>query len=231
MNDIKENVLNNEITFIITSSNAKILSIVNLLNELSIKDNYKTTLFSFNISCNYYLQKLLSLLSGINTNIISKYFQPYARLSKCNKDKINRDKFINSIEKIQSSGILMNDKKYVADKDYIDYILDYSENNVIIIDDFYALLDKTKYSLDEILIRLKEKKDTHLVLFMNKINKEKMVQEYEKIFKNYIFIDGYNYAQYKDIEINIMNKIIKLRFNKFNQLITEEKNEGKLCNN
>ena len=124
MDKVKEYILNNKITLVITSPNSKILSIINLLNELSIKGKYKTVLFSFNISCNYYLQKLISFLSGINNSIITKYFYPYVINSKKNRDKINRNKFIDSLEEIQSSNILMNSEKYAVDKDYLDYILD-----------------------------------------------------------------------------------------------------------
>jgi len=230
MKELKEYILNNKITIIITSSNSRTLSIINLLNELSIKDKYKTTLFSFNISCNYYLQKLISFLSGININLIAKYFYPYAIFTKHNKDKINRDKFLDSIEQIQDSAILMNDKKYVYDKDYIDYIFDYSESEVLLIEDFYMLLNKTKYSLDEILIRIKEKKDIHLVFFVNTRYKEKIIKQFNDIIKNYIFIDGCNCGNYKDININILNKTIKLKFNKMNQIM-EVTNEGELCNN
>lgn len=230
MNEVKENILNNEITLIITSPNSKTLSIINLLNELSIKDKYKTTLFSFNISSNYYLQKLIAFLSEININLITKYFYPYATLSKNNKDKINRDRFLDSIEKIQNSNILMNNEKYSFDKDYIDYILDYYKSDVLIVDDLYSLLDKTKYSLDEILKKVKEKKDIHLVLFTKSRCKEKEVIKFKKIIKNYIFIDGYNYVDYKDVNINILNKTFKLRFNKMNQIM-EENDEEELCNN
>lgn len=231
MNDIKEYILNNEITLIITSPNSKTLSIINLLNELSIKNKYKTTLFSFNISSTYYLQKLISLLSGINNNTITKYFYPHVSFSKHNKEKINRDKFIDAIEKIQNSNLLINNEKHITDKDYLDYILDYSENNVIIVDDLYALLDKTKYSLDEILIKVKRKKDIHLVLFIKTKNKEKIIKKEGKIIKNHILIDGYNYVDYKDININILNKTIKLQCNKLNQIIKEENNERTLYNN
>lgn len=219
MDKVKEYILNNKITLVITSPNSKILSIINLLNELSIKGKYKTVLFSFNISCNYYLQKLISFLSGINNSIITKYFYPYVINSKKNRNKINRNKFIDSIEKIQSSNILMNSEKYAVDKDYLDYILDYSESNVLIIDDFYALLDKTKYSLDEILIKVKEKQDIHLVLFIKTKYKEKVVRQFDEVIRNYIFIDGFNYEEYKEININILNKTFKLQFNKMNQIM------------
>ena len=219
MDKVKEYILNNKITLVITSPNSKILSIINLLNELSIKGKYKTVLFSFNISCNYYLQKLISFLSGINNSIITKYFYPYVINSKKNRNKINRNKFIDSIEKIQSSNILMNSEKYAVDKDYLDYILDYSESNVLIIDDFYALLDKTKYSLDEILIKVKEKQDIHLVLFIKTKYKEKVVRQFDEVIRNYIFIDGFNYEEYKEININILNKTFKLQLNKMNQIM------------
>lgn len=219
MDKVKEYILNNKITLVITSPNSKILSIINLLNELSIKGKYRTVLFSFNISCNYYLQKLISFLSGINNSIITKYFYPYVINSKKNRNKINRNKFIDSIEKIQSSNILMNSEKYAVDKDYLDYILDYSESNVLIIDDFYALLDKTKYSLDEILIKVKEKQDIHLVLFIKTKYKEKVVRQFDEVIRNYIFIDGFNYEEYKEININILNKTFKLQFNKMNQIM------------
>lgn len=219
MNEMKENILNNKITLVITSHNSRTLSIINLLSEFSIQDKYKVSLFSFNIRCNYYLKKLISYLSGINTNLITKYFYPYATISKYNKDKINRDKFIDSIEKIQNSGILMSDAKYLSDTDYIDYILDYSKTDVIIVDDFSLLLDKTKYSLDEILTKVKDKKKFHLVLFLNSRNKEGILKKFEELIENYIFIEGYNDTKYKYLTIHILNKIIKMRFNKMNQPI------------
>ena len=74
MNEVKEYILSNQITLVITSPNSRTLSIINLINELSIKEKYKTILFSLNISCNYYLQKLISFLSGINNRLITKYF-------------------------------------------------------------------------------------------------------------------------------------------------------------
>ena len=220
MNDIKEYILNNDITFIVTSPNTRTLSIINLLNELSIKDKYKTILFSLNISSNYYLQKLISFLSSINSNLITKYFYPCSTISKKNKDKINRNRFINSIEKVQNSNILMNCEKYILDKDYIDYVLDYLEN-----DGFYELLDKTKYSLDEIKKRVNKRKNVHLVIFIRTRYKKKVIREFNNKKQNYIFIDGYNYLEYKDININILNKTIKLRLNKLNQIM-EEINEG-----
>ena len=230
MNNVKDYILNNEITFIITSPNTRTLSIINLLNELSIKDKYKAILFSFNISSNYYIQKLISFLSGISNNVITKYFYPCTTMSKCNKDKINRNSFIDSIEKIQNSKILMNCEKHTADNDYIDYVLNYSESDVLIIDNLYELLDKTKYSLDEIIRQVENKKDIHLVLFISARYKEKVMKEFNKEIRDCIFIDGYNYGEYKDININILNKIFKLRFNKMNQIM-EEIDEGELCDN
>lgn len=219
MNEVKEYILSNQITLVITSPNSRTLSIINLINELSIKEKYKTILFSFNISCNYYLQKLISFLSGINNRLITKYFFPHTMLGKYNEDKINRERFLDSIEKIQSSNILMNSEKYVGDKDYIDYILDYSESNVLIIDDLYVLLDKTKYSLDEILTRVKKKQDIHLVLFVKTKCKEKVVRRFAEVIRNYIFVDGRNYGEYKDINVIFLNKTIKLRLNKMNQIM------------
>ena len=117
MNEVKEYILSNQITLVITSPNSRTLSIINLINELSIKEKYKTILFSLNISCNYYLQKLISFLSGINNRLITKYFYTHTMFGKYNGDKINRDRFLNSIEEIQSSNILMNSERHVVDKD------------------------------------------------------------------------------------------------------------------
>ena len=219
MNEVKEYILSNQITLVITSPNSRTLSIINLINELSIKEKYKTIIFSFNISCNYYLQKLISFLSGINNRLITKYFFPHTMFGKNNEDKINRERFLDSIEKIQSSNILMNSENYVGDKDYIDYILDYSESDVLIIDDLYVLLDKTKYSLDEILTRVKKKQDIHLVLFVKTRCKEKVVRRFAEVIRNYIFVDGRNYVEYKDINVIFLNKTIKLRLNKMNQIM------------
>ena len=219
MKEVKEDILSNQITLVITSPNSRTLSIINLINELSIKEKYKTILFSLNISCNYYLQKLISFLSGINNRLITKYFYPHTMFGKYNGDKINRDRFLNSIEEIQSSNILMNSEKHVVDKDYIDYILDYSENDVLIIDDLYAVLDKTKYGLDEILTRVKKKQDIHLVLFVKTRCKEKVVRQFAEIITNYIFVDGCNYMEYKDINVSFLSKTLKLRLNKMNQIM------------
>ena len=113
----------------------------------------------------------------------------------------------------------MNSEKHVVDKDYIDYILDYSENDVLIIDDLYAVLDKTKYGLDEILTRVKKKQDIHLVLFVKTRCKEKVVRQFAEIITNYIFVDGCNYMEYKDINVSFLSKTLKLRLNKMNQIM------------
>lgn len=219
MDEVRESILNNDITLVVTTPLTRTLFIINLLNELSIKDKYRTFLYGVNIRCEYYFHKLISNLSGISRQLISKYYYPYISLSKNSKEKINRDKFIDAIEKIQDSKILISNN--IISLDEIDM------NDVLIIDNFNMFLDKTMYDLDEMIEILKRKKKGHLVLFINRKNKEdnKILKKYDEYIDNYIYVDGFNYLDYKDIFIRIKNgeidKNIKLKFDKNNRNIED----------
>lgn len=190
MNKIKEAILKNDITLIAITSQSKVSFIINLINELSIKDKKSTSLFSFNTRSQYYSLRLISFLSGLNRQLIRKYAYPYVTLSKNNTEAINRDKYIDAIEKIQKSNILMCSEKY-NNEDYLDYILNYSNSDVLIIDDFYSLLTKTKYNLSEVFSTIKNRKNSHIVLFIYGKDKtqESIIQEYKRYIHNFIFVD------------------------------------------
>jgi len=212
MNDfnlLKNNILDNNITLIVTNQRITTFSILNLINDLSMKNNYKTCLYSTSIRSSYYSKKLVSLLSGINVRLLDRYYFPHLAISKNNKEKINRDKFIDTIERVQNSNLVMSDEK-----DYIDNISKH-KIDILIIDNLYNLLYITKYNLDELLNKLRKEKNMHFILFINKkdIDKNKIMNEFDKHINNFIFINGSNCVSHKDINIELINNNVANIFN------------------
>ena len=228
MDKIKESIINNNITLIITTPFAKSLLITNILNELSIKDNKKTVLFSFGIRSEYYFKKLLSFLSGINIRLINKYLYPYATLSKNNKDKIESNNFISALEKIQSSNIIMIDQNKFTYKEYLDYILNYNEIETIIIDNFNSILSNEFYSIEEIFKIINKKNNKHYVFLVPDKNNEqdKIINKFSKYINNFILVNGNNYLDYRDIIIILKNKLkekyLNIKFDKLNRIINDK---------
>jgi len=228
MDRIKESIINNNITLIITTPFAKSLLITNILNELSIKDNKKTVLFSFGIRSEYYFKKLVSFLSGINIRLINKYLYPYATLSKNNKDRIESNNFISTIEKIQSSNIIMIDENKFTYKDYMNYILNYNDADNIIIDNFNSILSNEFYSIEELFKIINKKNNKHYVFLIPDKNNEqdKIINKFSKYINNFILVNGNNYLDYRDITIIINNKLkeqkLNIKFDKLNRIINDK---------
>lgn len=228
MDKIKESIINNNITLIITTRFAKSLLITNILNELSIKDNKKTVLFSFCIRCEYYFRKLISFLSGINIRLVSKYLYPYTTHSKNIKDKIDSDKIIKALETIQNSNIVMINEQGFNNKDYIDYILNYNEIETIIIDNFNSILSNEFYSIEEIFKIINKKNNKHFVFIMTDKNNEqdKIINKFSKYINNFILVNGNNYLDYRDIIIILKNKLkekyLNIKFDKLNRIINDK---------
>ncbi len=127
--------------------------IIELLNYFSLENNYHTRFYSLKFRSDYYIRKLISFTSGLDERLIIKYFYPCIGLSKNNKDHISKTKFIKSIEKIQNSPLIISSAK-VFPKDYLTYILEDQDYNILIIDNLTELLSKTKYSLKETLTQI-----------------------------------------------------------------------------
>lgn len=227
MDKIKESIMNNNITLIITTPFAKSLLITNILNELSIKDNKKTVLFSFCIRCEYYFRKLISFLSGINIRLVSKYLYPYTTHSKNIKDKIDSDKIIKALETIQNSNIVMINEQGFNNKDYIDYILNFNDADNIIIDNFNVFLNKERYSIDKLFNIIKEKNKKFVFIMTDKNNEQdKIINKFSKYIDNYILVNGNNYLDYRDIRIIIKNEYkernLNIKFDKLNKIINDK---------
>lgn len=194
IDELTNGILNSNITLITTRISLKTKIIINLLNSLSICDNKKTRLFSFNVSSEFYMRKLISFLSGIDNRLLIKYFYPHLGIGKNNQEKIERNKFIEAIEKIQDSQIIMTSEKVFPKEDYLDYILENLETDVLIIDNITTLLKKTKYSFKRVLKRLNEdslNNDHHIVLLINNFKTsdiDKIKKQFNGFVDNFVFI-------------------------------------------
>ena len=167
MEDKIKEILKNKITLINVKERRKVPLIIELLEEFSIENNYKTYLFSLGIRSRYYNNALISKLSGIPKKIIQKYEYPYLLIVKNNQDKIDKEKYIKAIEIIQNSNIYMSDT-ILFDEDIVDYLLLDSLEDILIIDNLYNFIMKSKYSELEIFKKLEETKMiSHIVLFTN----------------------------------------------------------------
>ena len=145
------------------------------LYKYVIEKNKKTFLFSFSDDDTFYIEHLISRMTDISPFDIRHYFHPCYGTSKNNK-RIDRDKFIDAIETIQRRKFYINANPFISN-DYLDYILEFNDLesfDIIIIDDLDRLLQKSKYTVDEILTRLKEsckKHNTHII-FDNQLSRD-----------------------------------------------------------
>lgn len=148
------------ITLIGVSPKSKLKTIVNILYTLLDQDTF---FYSFNINSTYYINKLIAKLSGLDYKLIIKYAYPCTTIGKTMHNKINREKYLQAIERLQQSKLLIAHTK-IFKEDYVDYLLDI-DNEYLVIDDFKTLLYYTKYPLEEIIIKTKKAKKK-IILFM-----------------------------------------------------------------
>lgn len=142
-----------------------------LLYKYTIKENKKTLLYSLDDGDDYYITHLISRISNIPTIDVRKYFHPCHGVSK-GSNKIDRDKFIDAIEIIQKSDFIINSNLFLACDvmDYLEEYLELEKLDLLIINSLDYLLKESKYSLEEILIKLKDfskKYNTHIILWNN----------------------------------------------------------------
>ncbi|MCI9279373.1 MAG: hypothetical protein HFJ02_01055 [Bacilli bacterium] len=192
---------------IITSMNNKerILFFINLLNEYALNQNKSVFLPIFYVPKNFYLSKLIALLSGESYKIIETYLDPTLGVSHTTKEKINPTKFVNAIEKIRSSDLIMSKNKF-SDETYLEFIFEHnSKYDCILIDDFDDFISSTPEDIETIFNQIEnyaKENQSEVILFMN----EKDIENYQ-IPKNY--------------QIGKIENEIKITYNKENFSIEE----------
>lgn len=133
--------------------------ILSFLKEYGIKQNKKIFFYNFVDTSIWYTMNLISFLSGIEKEIVRKFYYPCEMFSKEKKD-FDKEKLIHTIEKINNSSIFMEDFTYILepDTDVVDYFfnsltsLDFNYE-FLVINSLDALIKKSKYTIDEILLR------------------------------------------------------------------------------
>ncbi len=192
---------------IITSMNNKerILFFINLLNEYALNQNKSVFLPIFYVPKNFYLSKLIALLSGESYKLIETYLDPTLGVSHTTKEKINPTKFVNAIEKIRSSDLIMSKNKF-SDETYLEFIFEHnSKYDCILIDDFDDFISSTPEDIETIFNQIEnyaKENQSEVILFMN----EKDIENYQ-IPKNY--------------QIGKIENEIKITYNKENFSIEE----------
>lgn len=166
---------------IFNTSDNSMSQVINILNEFGIKKNSKIFLYTLREKREYYIIKLLNLMTDIDNNILNNYvnvcdtFQVYKKLVLDNKDIT---KFIEAYNKIINSNIYITEhsENLLSSSiwnDYVDYILlNYDDekdaSDIVIIYNFNDLVESSKYNKDEILSKFKnynQKYHTRFFLF------------------------------------------------------------------
>lgn len=171
--------MNKDITFDATSINligvapkTKLKKIVDTLYNLIDQDIF---LYSFNIHSHFYINKLVEKLTGLDYKLIMKYTYPCTRIGKTSHDKIDREKYLKAIEYLQQSKLIIAHTK-VFNEDYVDYLLDI-DSKYLIIDDFKTLLYYTKYSLEEVIKKMKESKKKIILFIYEELDYQKIKED------------------------------------------------------
>ena len=171
------------LTFIGCRLDAKIPFIVSLLKQWAIYENRKIFLYSFRVRSDFYCEKLISSLSGIDYKIIKAYRYPYVGISKNHKDKIDRDSYIDAIERIQRSHLIMSSQKGIPDEDIVDYLLDDFEFELLLIDDFDYLVLESNYDKETIMSMLEQYAKNHPVMMIVGGEKTRL-EEFQKKYQS-----------------------------------------------
>lgn len=176
LNKMKENIsliYSNDIT-------ERYKFLINLLKEYGINQNKKIYLYSFELNYNYYVNHLISLLSKIDYLVIVSYMNPTMTMSlELQSKKIDRDSFIDAIETVRNSNIIISSTKVFEEESYLEYIFNLEKiepYDVVIIDDFRSFVNKTEENVDEIIKHIEKyikKFNTEVVLFIDEDDLEK----------------------------------------------------------
>ncbi len=171
------------LTFIGCKLETKIPLIVSLLQKLAIDENRELFLYSFRIRSDFYCDKLISSLSGIDYKLIQSYRYPHVEISKNKKEKIDRDSYIEAIERIQRSHLLMSSQKGILDEDIVDYLLEDTDFELLLIDDFDYLVLESRYDKETIMKRLEQYARNHRVMILLGGDQIR-IQEFQKQYQS-----------------------------------------------
>ena len=171
------------LTFIGCKLETKIPLIVSLLKQWAIDENRKIFLYSFRIRSGFYCEKLISSLSGIDYKLIRSYRYPYIGISKNSKEKIDRDSYIEAIERIQRSQLIMSSQKGILKEDIVDYLLGDNDFELLLIDDFDYFVLESNYDKETIMKRLEQYASNHRVMILLGGEKNR-IQEFQKQYQS-----------------------------------------------
>ena len=170
-------ILKDDLNLVVANNSISLLLpiITDTLNEFGIKQNKKIFMYLVEEERNYYIGKLVSLISGIDFRTIDNYCNtcnPWINSNKKVLEVTEHKRYIEAMDKVISSNLLITDKNYTND-DVIDYILLDEEENIersaiIIIDNLKKLLTFTKYTKEEVILKFKnysKKYKTKFLLF------------------------------------------------------------------
>ncbi len=169
LKELKSSILSHKITIINNNHKSSTSLILTLINLFALKDNYKMYCdFLTKLNSDYYNRKLISLLSDLDFSVITKYFYPYTEYGKTIA-KISPAKISKAINQIKTSPIYFRSNNPFDDVDYADYLFsDTFEANLILIDNLKTFLEKTKYSLEEIISLIKSTSPNTHIIIINK---------------------------------------------------------------
>ncbi len=168
MNKVIDKIMSKQITLVKTDIKCKTKFVVKLAKELGLIRKEKTFLYSFKDSSRYYMYRVLSFLSGIEVQELARYYEPCTWFGKGNYS-IDRNKFIDAIEIVQKSPIVMfSDDMKNSDKEYIEYLFTARDNDYFIIVGVNELHDKCDLSYEEMINKIRNLVgDKHVILIMN----------------------------------------------------------------
>lgn len=184
--------------------------LINILNELAIKEKRRVHVYPIEMNSVYYNAKLIAYLSGIDINLVRKYVYPWCFHEK--KETMNayeKDKFISAIEQIGKSSLDMTSIKNGSILNSIRDMLDDEEKEYIIIDNIDLFIKRTNSSYEnvlELMQKYAQKNHTKFILFtINKsikfpnhivVNKSKTRYNAEIVTQNEKYVVTFNSKNY-----------------------------------
>lgn len=198
--------------------------LINILNELAIKEKRRVHVYPIEMNSVYYNAKLIAYLSGIDINLVRKYVYPwYFHEKKETMNAYEKDKFISAIEQIGESHLYMTSIRNGPIPNSISNMLDDEEMEYIIIDNIDIFIKRTNSSYEnvlELMQKYAQKNHTKFILFtMNKgikfpntivVNKRKTRYDVEIVSQNEKFGVTFNSKNYhiEDIDDNYMTNFM-----------------------
>ncbi len=141
--------------------NGKMELIYKIINDFGINDKKSIQIFNFDGNNHWFTENLIASISKIDKYQVEAYFNPCEVIGKLYKEPLDTKRLDNAIKLLQNHDIIMIDfDKQIISKDYLDYLLDYSEDvnkkprDIYIINTLDTLLKKTHYSKELVLEKL-----------------------------------------------------------------------------